>query len=69
MVYSSKTVFYALLAALAVFAFPAGAPGAEPSPWPWMPKEEVLAIPTGPDNPRNSEGDLVVLEDGTILCV
>ncbi|MBQ6619520.1 MAG: exo-alpha-sialidase [Thermoguttaceae bacterium] len=69
MVYSSKTVFYALLAALAVFAFPAGAPGAEPSPWPWMPKENVLTIPTGPDNRRNSEGDFVILEDGTILCV
>ncbi|MBR2584989.1 MAG: exo-alpha-sialidase [Thermoguttaceae bacterium] len=69
MAYSTKIVFKALLAALVVFAFPAGAPGAEPSPWPWMPKEEVLAIPTGPDNPRNSEGDLVVLEDGTILCV
>ena len=34
-----------------------------------MPKENVLTIPTGPDNRRNSEGDFVVLKNGTILCI
>ncbi|MBQ6619518.1 MAG: exo-alpha-sialidase [Thermoguttaceae bacterium] len=65
----SQTVFKVLLAALAASAFSAVAPGAEPSPWPWMPKENVLTIPTGPENRRNSEGDFVLLDDGTILCV
>lgn len=39
------------------------------SPWPWMEKELVLSIPTGPDNPRNSEGDFLPLPDGDILYI
>ncbi|MBR3219027.1 MAG: exo-alpha-sialidase, partial [Thermoguttaceae bacterium] len=65
----SKSVFSAILAAVGVLAFLTSASAADPSPWPWMPKQLVLTIPTGPDNPRNSEGDFVILDDGTILCV
>ncbi|MBO7680406.1 MAG: exo-alpha-sialidase [Thermoguttaceae bacterium] len=64
-----KSVFSAILAAAGVLAFLTSASAADPSPWPWMPKQLVLTIPTGPDNPRNSEGDFVILDDGTILCV
>ena len=39
------------------------------SPWPWMPKELVLKLPLGENNPRNSEGDFLRLPNGDILCV
>ncbi len=31
--------------------------------------ERVLELPPGPDNPRNSEGDFIVLRDGRVLFV
>ena len=65
----SKKLFPSLLAAFAAAAFLASASGADPAPWPWMPKEKVLHLATGPNNPRNSEGDFVILDDGTILYV
>lgn len=37
------------------------------APWLWMPKELVLHIATGENNPRNSEGDFVILDNGTVL--
>ncbi|MBQ6620191.1 MAG: exo-alpha-sialidase [Thermoguttaceae bacterium] len=65
-----KSVFYVLIVTvICVLAFPPSASAIEPSPWPWMPKKLVLAMPVVPDNPRNSEGDFVILEDGTILFV
>ncbi len=65
----SKTVFQTILTAWVPFVFLASAWAADPSPWPWMEKELVLHIPTGPNNPRNSEGDFIILDDGTILYV
>ncbi|MBQ6619513.1 MAG: exo-alpha-sialidase [Thermoguttaceae bacterium] len=65
----SKTVFQAILTALALFTFMTAAMGVDPSPWPWIPEEEVLNLPVGPNNLRNSEGDFVILDDGTILHV
>ena len=65
----SKRVFQAFIAVSAAFAFLTGAGAADPAPWPWMPKELVLYIATGPNNPRNSEGDFIVLDDGTILHI
>ncbi|MBQ6619519.1 MAG: exo-alpha-sialidase [Thermoguttaceae bacterium] len=64
-----KRVFQTIAAALAAFAFLAGAQAADPAPWPWMEKELLLHIATGPNNPRNSEGDFIILDDGTILHV
>ena len=64
-----KKLFLALLAAFAAFALLNGVKGADPAPWPWMPKELVLHIATGENNPRNSEGDFAVLDDGTILHI
>ena len=32
-------------------------------------KEVVLMLPPGPDNPRNSEGDFITLNDGRVLFV
>ena len=59
-------VFQVIAAAFVPFAFLTVALGADPAPWPWMPKELVLHIATGPNNPRNSEGDFIILDDGTI---
>ena len=64
-----KNVLQAIVAVVGVLVFLTSSQAADPSPWPWMPKENVFTIPIGPDNPRNSEGDFVVLKDGTILCV
>ena len=66
---SFKRVFQILAAAFVPLAFLSAAAGADPAPWPWMPKEPVLHIATGPNNPRNSEGDFIVLDDGTILHI
>lgn len=51
--------------------FGVSAPMAEESkaPWPWIDKELVLAITIRPDNPRNSEGDFIALDNGDILYV
>ncbi|MBO7722960.1 MAG: exo-alpha-sialidase, partial [Thermoguttaceae bacterium] len=54
---------------LVPLAFLTSATGADPSPWPWMDKELLLHIATGPNNPRNSEGDFIILDDGTILHI
>ena len=67
---SRSFILAALLAsAFCAAAFPAAARAADPAPWPWMPKELVLHIATGENNPRNSEGDFVILDDGTILHI
>ena len=66
---SSKNVFQTFLVTLTAFVFLASAKGANQAPWPWMEKNLVLHITTGPDNPRDSEGDFIVLDDGTILYV
>ena len=62
-------VFQVIAAAFVPFAFLTVALGADPAPWPWMPKELVLHIATGENNPRNSEGDFIILDDGTILHI
>ncbi|MBQ1455820.1 MAG: exo-alpha-sialidase, partial [Thermoguttaceae bacterium] len=69
MFFFSKSVFQTLIAVSAAFAFLTGAGAADPAPWPWMPKELVLHIATGENNPRNSEGDFIILDDGTILHI
>ena len=65
----SKSVFQTLIAVSAAFAFLTGAGAADPAPWHWMPKELVLHIATGENNPRNSEGDFIILDEGTILHI
>ena len=64
------------LIAMAANGLISAAWGEEPSanqtpkaPWPWIDKELVLAIETGPDNPRNSEGDFLALDNGDILYI
>ena len=65
----TKNIFQVFIAVLALFVFLTAAKGADQAPWPWMEKDLVLHLATGENNPRNSEGDFVVLDDGTILCV
>ena len=64
-----KIVYRAIITAFVLFAFQTVASAADSAPWPWMEKDLVLHIATGENNPRNSEGDFVILDDGTILCV
>lgn len=39
------------------------------SPWPWIKKELVDQVLTGPGNARNSEGDFIRLKNGDLLHV